>query len=34
MFRLNKWGLAKSKIYQPRAQAINSNLDKQVSLPA
>jgi hypothetical protein len=34
LFRLNRWGLAKSKIYQARKHSVSLSLEEQVSLPA
>ena len=33
LFRLNKWGLLRSKIYQPRTGSTNQRTEGQISLP-
>lgn len=33
LFRLNKWGMVKSKIYQPRMKPANQRVEGQISLP-
>ncbi|HTM92576.1 MAG TPA: glycosyltransferase family 2 protein [Flavisolibacter sp.] len=33
LFRLNKWGLLRSKIYQPRTDSIDHRTEGQISLP-